>query len=154
MALEKYLVWYEIINKYKYLLRYISIGGLYMAISICVNLHSYFFMFIYVHKNIERHTAHTIVSWPNPTQWVVVHTSDLMMIIGQSMYIISIITKEMGELKTHSPTHCIMDNWENMLHREVNCMITSQLYNLITKPRGQGQAFEIWKVSYATFPWK
>ena len=32
-------------------------------------------------KNIERHTAHTIVSWPNPKQWVIVHTSDLMMIM-------------------------------------------------------------------------
>ena len=37
-------------------------------------------------KNIERHTAHTIVSWPNPKQWVIVHTSDLMMIIRQSIY--------------------------------------------------------------------
>ena len=67
-------------------------------------------------KNIERHTAHTIVSWPNPKRWVIVHTSDLMMIIRQSIYIISIITKEMGKLKAHSPTYCIMDNWENMLN--------------------------------------
>ena len=65
-----------------------------------------------VSKNIERHTAHTIVSWPNPKQWVIVHTSDLMMIIRQSMSILSIITKEMGKLKTHSPTYCIMDNRE------------------------------------------
>ena len=41
------------------------------------------------HTNIERHTAHTIVSWPNPKQWVIVHTSDLMMIIRQSKYIFS-----------------------------------------------------------------
>ena len=32
------------------------------------------------------------------------------------IYIISIITKEMGKLKAHSPTYCIMDNWENMLN--------------------------------------
>ena len=56
----------------------------------------------------------TIVSWPNHKQRVIVHTSDLMMLIRQSMYILSIITKEMGKLKTHSPTYCIMDNWENM----------------------------------------
>ena len=68
------------------------------------------------HKNIERHTAHTIVSWPNPKQWVIVHTSKLMMIMRQSMYILSIIKKEMGKLKTHSPKYCIMDNWENMLN--------------------------------------
>ena len=69
------------------------------------------------HKNIEKHTVHTIVSWPDPKQWVIVHTSDLMMIIRQSIYILSIITKEMGKLKTHSLTYCIMDNWENMLKR-------------------------------------
>ena len=67
-----------------------------------------------MHKNIERHTAHTIVSWPNPKQRVIVKTSDLMMIISQSIYILSIITKEIGKLKTHSPIYCIMDNWENM----------------------------------------
>ena len=38
---------------------------------------------IVCHKNIKRHTAHTIVSWPNPKQWIIVHTSDLMMIIRQ-----------------------------------------------------------------------
>ena len=38
------------------------------------------------HKNIERDTAHTIVSWPYFTQWVIVHTSDLMVIIRQSIY--------------------------------------------------------------------
>ena len=46
---------------------------------------------LHAHKNtnIERHTAHTIVLWPNPKQWVTVHTSDLMMIIRQSIYIFS-----------------------------------------------------------------
>ena len=67
-------------------------------------------------KNIEKHTAHTIVSWPNPKQWVIVHTSDLMMIIRLSIYIFSIITKGMGILKTHSPTYCIMDNRDNVLN--------------------------------------
>ena len=32
-------------------------------------------------KNIVKHTAHTIVSWPNPKQWLMVHTSGLMMVI-------------------------------------------------------------------------
>ena len=67
-------------------------------------------------KNIERHTAHTIVSWPNPKQGIMVHTSDLIM-IRQSIYILSVITREMGKLKTHSPTYYyIMDDWENMLN--------------------------------------
>ena len=71
---------------------------------------------IWINMNIERHTAHTTLSWPNPKQRVIVHTSDLMTIIRQSIYILSIITQKMGELKTHSPTYCIMDNRENMLN--------------------------------------
>ena len=70
----------------------------------------------HVDKNIERHTAHTISPRPNPKQWVIAHISDLMMIIRQSKYILSIITWEMGKLKTHSPTYCIKDNWENLLN--------------------------------------
>ena len=42
------------------------------------------YIFILENKNIKRHTAHTIVSWPNPKQWIIVHTSDLMMITRQS----------------------------------------------------------------------
>ena len=30
------------------------------------------------HKNIERHTAHTIVSWPNPKQRLIVVTTNIM----------------------------------------------------------------------------
>ena len=67
-------------------------------------------------KNIERHTADTIVSLPNHKQWVIVHTSDLMMIIRQSIYILSIITREMSKLKKYSLTYCIMNNGENMLN--------------------------------------
>ena len=65
-------------------------------------------------KNKERHTARTIVSWPDPKQWVIVHTPDLMMTIRRSIYIISIITREVGKLKTYIPTCCIMDNWETL----------------------------------------
>ena len=39
-----------------------------------------------IHKNIVRYTAHTIVSWPNPKQWLMIHTSGLMMIIRQSTH--------------------------------------------------------------------
>ena len=38
------------------------------------------------------------------------------MIIRQSIYIPSIITRELGKLKTYSPTYCIIDNGENMLN--------------------------------------
>ena len=49
----------------------------------------------------------TIVAWANHKR-VIVHTSDLMMIIRQSIYIISIITIEIGKLKTYSPIYCII----------------------------------------------
>ena len=49
-----------------------------------------------------------------PKQWVIVHTFDDDS--KTSIYIISVITREMGKLKTHSPTYCIMGNWENMLY--------------------------------------
>ena len=65
------------------------------------------------YKNKERHTMHNIVSWPNPKQWQKGHTSDLMMIIRSSDSILSIITRDMGKLNTHSPIYCINDNWEN-----------------------------------------
>ena len=71
---------------------------------------------IEAYKNTERHIVHTIVSWPNPKQWVIVHTSDSMMIIRQSIYILSIITRELGQLKTHSLTCFVMDNWENVAY--------------------------------------
>ena len=67
------------------------------------------------HETIERHTAHSIVSWSNPKQWihVVVHTSDLII---NEVYIISIITRENGKLKTYNPIYCIMNDRENMLY--------------------------------------
>ena len=40
----------------------------------------------FANKNIIRHTPHTIVSWPNLKQWLMIHTSDLMMIIRQSTH--------------------------------------------------------------------
>ena len=52
----------------------------------------------FIEKNIGRHTADTIVPWPNPKQCVIDHASDLMMTIRQSMYILSTITREMGTL--------------------------------------------------------
>ena len=36
------------------------------------------------YKNIEIHTVHTILSWPNPKQWQMVHTSDLIMVIDRA----------------------------------------------------------------------
>ena len=60
-------------------------------------------------KNIKRHTAHTIVTWHNPKQWIIVHTlfdDDNK----TKQYILSTITRELGKLKTCSPIYWIMDN--------------------------------------------
>ena len=65
-----------------------------------------------IRKNTERHTAHTTVSWPNPKQWVIVHTFDLMMITRQSIFILSISQRKL--VNWYSPTYYIMDNWDNM----------------------------------------
>ena len=78
--------------------------------------HRHFGQYIVPQNNTEIHTAHTIVSCPSPKPWVIVHTSDSMMKIWQCIYILSIITREMSRLKTHSPTCFVMDNWENMLY--------------------------------------
>ena len=43
------------------------------------------------HTNIVRRTAHTIVSWAYPKQWLVIHISDLMMIIRFSPNILTVI---------------------------------------------------------------
>ena len=52
----------------------------------CANTPVRWQAFAWTNKITKRHTAHTIVSWPNPKQWVIVHISDLMMIIRQSIY--------------------------------------------------------------------
>ena len=68
-----------------------------------VFIHQTSFCFI-LSALVYLHTAHPIVSWPNPKQRVIVHTFGSMMMIRQGIYILSIITWEMGKLKTHSPT--------------------------------------------------
>ena len=53
-------------------------------------------------------TSHTIVSWPNPKQWVIVHTFDLMiMIIRQNMSLEN-LTKMISE------THYKKRNWSSL----------------------------------------
>ena len=67
------------------------LGTSYLGLS-ATTTHSILF-----NKNIERHAAHTIVSWPNTKQWVIVNTSDLMMIIRQKIYIYIFIQSSQGK---------------------------------------------------------
>ena len=46
------------------------------------------------YKNIEGYTAHIIVSWPNPKQWQMGHTSNLMMMMRSSTGILTIVIKK------------------------------------------------------------
>ena len=87
----------------------------------------------FVDTNKGRHTAHTIFSWPNPKQWVIVHTSDLMMIIRQSVYILSIITKGMGKLKTHSPRSSMSSYKVCTMMKMRWCKVQTNEYDLQAK---------------------
>ena len=63
-------------------------------------------------------------------KWQMFHTSDLMMMIRYSTYILTITIREMGNLKTHSPIYCMKDNWENwrnLRHTLDNVHLTSIL---------------------------
>ena len=60
-------------------------------------------------KNIGRHTAHTIYSWPNLKQWQIDLISDLMMIIRQNTRILTSIIREMGKVNTH--LHILHERW-------------------------------------------
>ena len=111
-------------------------------------------------KNTKRHTAHTIVSWPNPKQWVIVHTSDLMMIIRQSIYIyifiyitcvfILLYSEGTGaemdsihiyfETRVLSVSHTMIDNVPN----SSNCVILLLPYH--------ERAIK-WKISWSAVSW-
>ena len=59
-------------------------------------------------KNIEKLTAHTIVSWPNPKQWqrfcsyfLFDHDKTITYMYSYSHH------KKMGKLNTHSPIYCL-----------------------------------------------
>ena len=58
-------------------------------------------------KDIERHIAHTIVSWPDPKQWVIAHTSDFMMIVRQSIYIFSKSSQRKWVNWKHTAPHIV-----------------------------------------------
>ena len=70
---------------------------------------------VVTHKNTERHTADSIVSWPNQ-HWQMLHTYDLITITWWNTRILSIITREMGKLNTLSPIYCMKYSWENWLN--------------------------------------
>ena len=68
--------------------------------------HTYY-NYVCTRRNIEKHTAHTIVSLPNPKQWIIVHTSHLMMIITQSIYLFSQSSQGKWVNRKHTAPHIV-----------------------------------------------
>ena len=68
------------------------------------------------HKNMARHTAHTIVSLPNPRQCLMFHNYDLMMIVRWNTNILTIMKKETWKLQGHTPIYCTNYDFENKLN--------------------------------------
>ena len=54
---------------------------------------------------LSWHATLTIASWTNHKQWLMIHISDLTMVIRWSTHILTIITRELSKLKTHSPIY-------------------------------------------------
>ena len=64
-------------------------------------------------KYILKYTMHTTVSWSDPKQWLIHHISGLMIIMKWGTTILAIVRRELGPLKTNSPTYYIKDNEDN-----------------------------------------
>ena len=79
----------------------------------------------------------------DPKQWIMVHTSDWIMIIRQSIYILPVITREMGKLKTHSPTYCILEKQPSDEEIDTNkCWPHAlQIISVLTRCVLQGPSF-------------
>ena len=69
--------------------------------------------YILPYKNIKRHTAHTIVSWPNPKQQIIIHISDQMMITRQSLYSLN---HHKGNRQTENTQPTIKNINENVIY--------------------------------------
>ena len=85
-------------------------------------------------KNMARHTAVTIGSFPNTKQWLMAHTFDLMMIII-NIHIFSQSSQE-KYVNTHILMYCKDDKWKswlkqtrlNILYEPFICSMSSVMY--------------------------
>ena len=88
----------------------VKTGNLLCKIEFVIFIMTDSFYVTYIYKNIGRQTAHGIVSWPNPKQWLMGHTSDLMKIIRYSTRILTMVKSLMAKLNTRY-THMIRISW-------------------------------------------
>ena len=85
--------------------------------------HCFVYNFRLDRKNIAKHTAHTIVSWPDPKHCLMIHISELMLLIRWSANILTIIKREIVKLKNLSPLGCV-----NIIAK-MNLIVDSPWYN-------------------------
>ena len=88
----------------------IKIMGVIFLWHVFRKLFQYIRIFTQTHayKNTAKPIAYTIVQWLNPRQWLpFIYISDLMIISRCHIHILTIITQEMGKLKTDSLIYCI-----------------------------------------------
>ena len=103
-------------------------GGLRLSdcfLCYCIGLDDIF------QKNIGRHAAHNIVWWPNHKHWLIIYTSDLMMIRYSRPHILAVIACKMGLLKTHSLVYRkedVCENWRNHRHARHNIFGSKYMY--------------------------
>ena len=65
-----------------------------------------------------KHTVHTIISLPNHQHCLKIHVSELMVMIRLNGYVLTIIEREIDQLKTPSYIYCTKDNWQNRINIE------------------------------------
>ena len=66
-------------------------------------------------RSIAKYTLHSIVSRGKHRLWLMIQKwyFRLIMIIIWNRYLLTISKRELNNLKTHSHTYCIKDDWEN-----------------------------------------
>ena len=76
----------------------------------------------WLQMNIARHTSHTIISWPTPKQRPTIRISNVNMVIRWSTNILTIIKREVVELKTHILPNNMIERIDLILdtHRKKN----------------------------------
>ena len=74
-------------------------------------------------KTIERHTVHTIVSWANPKQWVIVHNGVWFVSANSCMYIREVLRQSLHWWFT-------LCNTTNSITGRKNCKILCTMFAL------------------------
>ena len=98
-----------------------------------------------IHKNIVRHTAHTIVSWPNPKQWLVkghqIYSLSQTCIISLPVHIKSGCLADINQWNTTMLSHIL--GFVGMFCKNRFLSISTQLFSSI-----DSLPIEYWRECY------